>query len=147
MSLTNPGVYPLDPTSAVGQLRVLIGDIEFTPIDGVTGDYTNFSDDQLSSYLAMGSNSQAYAAGYAFMALAAVAAAQAINVKTADEQVDLTKRADALRAIAAEWFSRGDSILSQAAAAYHQIIQPDYETDDDWPPELASPILDITWWR
>lgn len=147
MSLTNLGVQPLDPTSAVGQLRVLIGDVEFTPIDSVTGDYTNFSDDQLSSYLAMSSDSQAYAAGYAFMALAAQAAAQAINVKTADEQVDLTKRADALRAVAAEWFSRGDSILAQAAAAYHQIIEPEYERDDEWPPELATPIIDVSWWR
>lgn len=145
--MTNSGIYPLDPTSSVGQLRTLIGDVEATPIDDTHGDYVNFSDDQLSAYLATGADSQAYAAGYAYMALAAQAAAQAINVKTADEQVDLTKRADALRQIAAEWFARGDSILATEASSYHQIIQPEYERDDEWPPELATPIIDISWWR
>lgn len=148
--MSNPGIAPPDYTTTLGQLRAIIGDVTYVdlvpPVSG-QGDYTNYSDQQLQSFLDMGNDNLAYGAGYAYMQLAAVAAAQAVNVKTADEQIDLTKRADALRELSAEWFTRGDSMLEQQAAAYHQIIQPEYARDDEWPPELATPIINIEWWR
>lgn len=148
--MVNLGIAPPDYGTPLGQLRAIIGDVDYVdlvpPASG-EGDYTNFSDQQLQNFLDMSANNLAQGAGFAYMQLAAVAAAQAVNVKTADEQIDLSKRSSELRQIANEWFARGDIIDTQDAGAYHQIIQPEYIRDDEWPPELAYPATDIEWWR
>lgn len=136
--MSNDGLIPIDFSSTVGQLRSIIGDVEFTPIDADTGEFTNFSDQQLESYLAIaGGTNIAYAAGYAYLGLAAQFAAEAIKVVTDDESIDLVARADQMRRLAAVWFDRGDNSNGAAGNDYFDIQYPSFH-DDDCLPELTQ---------
>ena len=125
--MTNLGVVPVDPETEVGKLRILIGDVEYTPVDDNTGDFSGFSDLQLEAYISLGSN-RAYAAGYAYMALAAQFAADALKVTTDDESVDLTARAESMRKIANEWFAQAAIVSDNESNNFFSIIYPEYET-------------------
>ena len=146
--MVNRGVAPADLSTPVGQLRSLIGDVTYVdlvpPEDGF-GDYTAFSDDQLESFLSLGTNNMAYAVGYAYTTLAAQFAADAIKVTTDDEAVDLTARAESMRKIANDWFNRGDTSVAVDNNSYFTIVYPEYENGPDWPAELEAP--DIEWWH
>lgn len=141
--MTDPlrGVAPLDPTTDIGKTRTLIGDtvyVELTPPEAGYGAYTNFGDDQIQSFIDLGLNNLAYAVGYAYMSLAAQFAADGIKFTTDDESVDLSLRADAMRKLAAEWFSRGDAINAAGVNDFFEIVYPVWERDLRVP-ELAAP--------
>lgn len=129
--MVNEGITPLDPDTKVGQLRILIGDTEYVPISDGIGDYTNFSDAQLESYVSLGSDNLHYGAGYAYMALAAQFASEALRVDTDDLKVDLTARAEAMRRIGDKWFSRGDSALDVENNNFFDLVEPDFKTYGD----------------
>lgn len=144
--MANIGIAPPDFTTPVGQLRSIIGDVAFVelvpPVTG-EGDYTNFSDDQLQSFLDMGGGTNlAYGAGYAYLTLAAQFAAEAFKVTTDDLSVDLTARAESMRKLASEWFSRGDNATNAAGNDFFQIVYPEYERECEEYPELAQ----RPWW-
>jgi len=146
--MVNRGVAPADLTTQVGQLRSLIGDVTYValvPPETGFGDYTAFSDDQLESFLTLGSGNLAYAVGYAYTSLAAQFAADSIKVTTDDESVDLTARAESMRKIANDWFNRGDANIANEANNYFAIVYPEYDNGPDWPAELEAP--DIEWWH
>lgn len=146
--MVNKGVAPVDTTTQVGQLRTILGDtayIDLVPAEPGFGDYTNFSDDQLQQFLTLGLNNTAYGAGYAFLQLAATFAAQAVNVKTADEQVDLTKRSSEMRQIATAWFERGDAAAGIEASTFFENVYPTYTHDPQSTAELETPTVDMDW--
>lgn len=102
----NPGKYPLDPTSKVGQVRVTLGDTASTPFDPPRPgeqNYEMYSDLEIEGFLAVAEDSVDGAMYGIYMQMAGAAARESKNVKDLDLQVDLTKRATDLRLIAAEW--------------------------------------------
>lgn len=122
--MANPGAFPLDPSSPVGELRLVLGDTQSVPLDPpVTGqqDYTMFSDAELNQFISMGSGTTGGAA-YAYLQLAASAAMEAKNIATDDLRVSTEKRADALRELAKLWFTRADA--EAAAEDEHFDIVP-----------------------
>lgn len=143
----NRGVAPLEPTTDVGKLRQIIGDtsyIDLTPPESGFGNYENFGDEQLESFLAMGGGTNlAYGAGYAYLTLAAQFTSEAIKVVTDDLSIDLSARADGMRKLAAEWFSRGDAADTAGSNNYFNIVYPEYERDCEEYPELAQRP---SWW-
>ena len=105
------GVAPPNPATDTGRFRYLIGDAEYTELDPPQvgmGAYEMFSDEQITTFLALGEGSTNRAIAYAYLNLASQAALQSKSVKDFDLQVDLTKRSADLRAIAAMWFDRAD---------------------------------------
>lgn len=107
----NPGVYPVDLSSKVGQFRALTGDLNPTPYDPVEPGYQNFvkfSDAEIEGYLAQGGDSVARAIGYSYLYLAGQAAEESKAIKDYDLQIDTTKRAADLTAIARLWFGQAD---------------------------------------
>lgn len=142
--MSNDGLIPIDYTSNVGKLRALIGDVDYVPIDSDTGDFASFSDAQLQSFLTIGGSNLANGAGYAYLTLAGQFAAEAIKVTTDDESIDLSSRADQMRKLAAEWFTRGNASDAAGGVDYFDITYPTFH-DDYCNPELAQwPNL---WWR
>lgn len=143
--MANLGVAPPDLGTNVGKLRMIIGDINYTPIEDGVGDYEGYSDDQLESFLSLGGDNLSYGAGYAYLALAAQFAADSIKITTDDESVDLTARAESMRKLANEWFNRGDEMLSRLDADSFSIVYPEFSNDkSNWPAELETP--DVEWW-
>lgn len=107
----NPGVYPLDPLTPVGEFRLLYGDTESVPYDPVEPGYQNYeelSDEEIERFLEQGDGSVPRGIGYLYLAMAGQAAKESRTIKDYDLSVDLTKRAADLRAIAQMWFDRGD---------------------------------------
>lgn len=110
--MANLGISPLEPTTPVGQFRLLIGDTTSVPLEPPVagfGNYKLFSDAEIEVFLA-GSESPEGAAYLAFMQLSGAAAMESRTIKDLDLQVDLTKRATDLRLIAAEWKNRADAL-------------------------------------
>lgn len=107
----NPGEYPVDLTSKVGQFRALTGDLNSTPYDPAYPGFQNFvkfSDAEIEGYLAQGGDSVARAIGYSYLYLAGQAAMESAAIKDYDLQIDKTKRAADLTAIAKLWFGQAD---------------------------------------
>ncbi len=101
--MANVGVAPLDPTAAVGQLRLLLGDVsevDLVPAVAGQGNYGMFSDADLGSFLAAGYGNINRAAGHAYTRIASTFAMQSATAKAQDMAVDLTKRAEQFTALA-----------------------------------------------
>lgn len=108
----NKGIAPPDIATDVGRLRAIIGDTSFGELDPVEqgfGDYGMFSDDELQVFLEQG---ESFEGGvfYAYNSLATSAALESKTVKDFDLQVDLTKRASELRALAKIWSDKADAL-------------------------------------
>lgn len=143
--MTNTGLIPVDFTTPVGQLRGILGDLEFIPLTDTTGDFTNFSDAQLAAFLATGSGNVATGAGYAYLTLAAQFAADSIKFTTDDEAVDLTARAESMRKLAALWFERGDGADAAAGSDFFEIAYPEFcQTPEHV--ELTQWPVRNSWW-
>lgn len=107
----NPGQWPVDLSSEVGQFRALVGDLNATPYDPVEPGYRSFekfSDAEIEGYIAAGGGSIPRGIGFSYLYLAGQAALESQSVKDYDLQIDNTKRAADLRAIAQMWFGRAD---------------------------------------
>lgn len=131
----NKGVAPPVMSSPVGQMRALLGDLEYTelnPPEAGFGSYTKFSDDEIEAFLAA-SDSQEGAMFLAYMQLAADAAMDSKSVADLDLKVDFTKRATDLRLIAFAWRDRADALGADVFEMFDVSIQ-----DCDCPPELAA---------
>lgn len=111
--MANPGVYPLDPTTDVGKVRLVIGDTISIPLNPVVSgqqDYTQFSDAEIQVFLDYSDDSPMRAAGYAYLSLAGSAAQQAESIADYDLKLDTRDKAKQLREQAAFYFSRSDQI-------------------------------------
>lgn len=107
----NPGAYPVDLTSNVGQFRALIGDLNavaYSPNEPGYRNFEKFSDAEIEAYIAQGGGSIPRGIGYSYLYLAGQAAMQSASVKDYDLTIDETKRAADLRAIAQFWFDQAD---------------------------------------
>jgi hypothetical protein len=113
----NPGAYPLDPSTPVGQLRAQLGDTEGTELSPpVTGqrNYAVFSDAVLAAYLAAAGDNLLRAAGNAVQTIAIVYSQQGkTQIKADDLGLTISDRGQALSDIAASFFRQADA----AAAA------------------------------
>lgn len=120
----NKGIAPFQPDTEVGQFRALAGDTQYVPLvpaEAGYGDYTFWSDDEITAFLAS-SDSLPWAIYYAYLQAASTAAAQSVTIKDFDLQVDLSKRADGLRAIAALWLSRAQDEDAVAGEDAFEIV-------------------------
>lgn len=149
----NPGVYPVDLTSKVGQFRALTGDLNSTPYDPVEPGYQNFdkfSDAEIDGYLTQGGDSVARAIGYSYLYLAGQAALESKTIKDYDLQIDKTKRATDLTNIAKLWFSQADGEEVIAGEEAFEIV-PTGTRGGPFIPEATIPIWgrQYTWapWR
>lgn len=117
----NPGAFPIDYTTPVGVFRALVGDTLSEPYDPAEAGFQNFeqfSDGEITGYLAAGGDSLNRAAGYAYLALAGKAAKTAESVKDFDLSLDDTKRPTELRLIAESWFAKADKETAAAQDAF-----------------------------
>lgn len=131
----NTGLYPLDANTNVGKFRLTIGDTVATNITGDQGDYSYFSDAEITQFLFLGGDSVPRAVGFAYRAWAGQAAAEAAVIKDFDLQVDYTKRAAALSDQADFWFAQADADDANAADAV-QIVPTGVQYE--WPAEAVS---------
>lgn len=118
---TNKGIAPLDPTSAVGQLRLLLGDLDYDglePLEEGFGDYYNFSDAELEGFITAGGGSITRASGYAYLRLAAIAASGAISWRSDDLSVDSKIPASEFRLLARIAFEQADDEESGSASSF-----------------------------
>lgn len=138
----NPGAYPVDLTSKVGQFRALTGDLNSTPYDPAYPGYQNFlkfSDAEIEGYLAQGGDSVARAIGYSYLYLAGQAALESKTIKDYDLQIDKTKRAADLTAIAKLWFGQADGEEVISGEEAFEIV-PTGTSSGRFIPELSIPI-------
>lgn len=138
----NPGAHPVDLASPVGQFRAMVGDLNsesYTPVEPGFQSFEKFSDAEIEAYLAQGDGSINRAIGYSYLYLAGQAAMEALAIKDYDLQVDSTKRAADLRAIAQMWFGLADTDdISSAEEGF--ILVPTGTNSGGFTPELAPPI-------
>ena len=135
----SPGVYPLDPETPIGQMRLILGDTESTPYDPVEAGFQNyevFSDDELQALLTMSDDSFPRGVGYAYLKLAGLAANEAVDWRSDDLAMTLSKRSSELRLIAQSWFDRAD--MQDASEDIFDVF--DTLGEDSWIPEGTIPI-------
>jgi hypothetical protein len=135
----HPGVWPVDPTTPVGQIRNVIGDynaVEYTPPEPGYRDFAAFSDAELEALLAMALDSTPRAVGYAYLKIAGLAANESVEWASDDLRLNLARRASELREIATAWFDIADSSLS--GEDYFEIVSTGKEPEP-WP-EAATRV-------
>lgn len=138
----NPGEFPVILESKVGQFRALTGDLNSTPYDPAYPGFQNFvkfSDAEIEGYLAQGGDSVARAIGYSYLYLAGQAAMESAAIKDYDLQIDKTKRAADLTAIAKLWFGQADGEEIIAGEEAFEIV-PTGTSSGQFIPELSIPI-------
>lgn len=111
--MVNLGIAPPDFSSAVGQFRLIVGDVSYIallPPEEGFGDFRAFSDDEIEGYLALNDDNVYRAAGSAYMALASLAAQNAQSIKDFDLQVDARQKSEALALRAAWFYGKADEI-------------------------------------
>ena len=138
----NPGAHPVDLASPVGQFRAMVGDLNsesYTPVEPGIQNFLRFSDAEIEGYLTQAEGSINRAVGYSYLYLAGQAAMEALAIKDYDLQVDSTKRAADLRAIAQMWFGLADTDdISSAEEGF--VLVPTGTNSGGFIPELAPPI-------
>lgn len=138
----NPGVYPLEPETPVGQFRLVYGDTHstpYTPVEPGFQNYDELSDDEIEAFLSAGGTSINRAIGYYYLSLAGAAAKTAKQIKDYDLQVDTTKRAADLRAIAQWWFDQADNDDVISAEEGFEIVLTGTNSGD-FIPEATIPV-------
>lgn len=102
----NPGKYPLDPTSKVGQVRVTLGDTASEPFDPPRPgeqNYGLYSDLEIEGFLAVAEDSVDGALYGIYMQMAGAASRDAKNVQDMDLRVNTEKRAEYLLRMAQQF--------------------------------------------
>lgn len=106
--MTNIGVAPYDPTTLVGKVRVITGDVNYGAITAGEAEYEMFSDEDIEAFLVTAEDNVLRAAGFGFMSLAGRASLDSKTIKDYDLSIDLKSLADSLRKQAAEFFKQAD---------------------------------------
>lgn len=130
--MANTGIAPVDLTSAVGQVRVLIGDTDPTNVSGGYGTYLYFSDDELTAVLGLYEDSPKLAAA---RAMETIAGSQALLLKSWSSD-DLSVRGDqiaeSLRKIAEQLRKEAIAEDSSDFVALIQTVDTDDPADSWW---------------
>lgn len=138
----NPGVYPIDPATPVGEFRLLSGESTSEPYDPVEPgfqNYENLSDAEITALIKQGRGSIARGIGFYYLTLAGLAASESKSVQDYDLKLDITKRSGDLRAIADFWLNKADD--DDAAAGlneYFDVVDTGL-SHGEVIPELAIP--------
>lgn len=130
----NLGVYPFNPASPVGNVRVLIGDTDPTQIDpplGISGTYLWYSDIEIEAIISMYGDSPRLAASRILMSIAASQALLLKKWSSDDLSVDGAAIAEALRKIAKDL--RDEVAAGDAMADIFEISYPGSNGDVLWP--------------
>lgn len=106
--MTNSGVAPYDPSTLVGKVRVITGDVVYGTPSGGFAEYEMFSDEEIEAFLVEAEDNVLRAAAYGYLALSGRASLQAKTVKDYDLSVDLKAVAAELRKQADDLFKRAD---------------------------------------
>lgn len=105
----NRGIAPPDLQTPVGQVRALLGDVEYTEFDPPEpgfGMYRLVSDAEIEGFLLASDGDLNGAVYFAYLQFAGAAAFESKSVKDFDLMVDTTKRAGELRLIASMWLDK-----------------------------------------
>ena len=132
----NPGAFPLDPMTEVGQFRALIGDSQSTPFDPPTPgvqNYAMYSDLEIEAFLFVSNNSVEGALSGAYMQMAAAAASESKLTKDFDLSIDLTKRSGDFLRLAQAWQGKADAL----SADIFEIFDVNIDSGGVCVPELA----------
>ena len=100
---SNVGVYPINPASPVGNVRVLIGDTDPTqisPPNGISGTYLWYSDAEIEAILSLYGDNPKLAAARILYSIAGSQALLLRKWSTDDLSVDGAAVAEALRKLA-----------------------------------------------
>ena len=92
--------YTYDPDTAIGQVRELIGDTDFTTDAGIKPDGTNFTDDQVSNALAATGNNIELAAARLCDTLARMWLAYSSTITIGRYKIDPSQQAAQYREMA-----------------------------------------------
>lgn len=131
---TTPDLFPPDYTTAVGQVRLLIPDVE--QLDNLADPTASaeylFNDSQIQAFLALYSNNVKRAAAQAKLVLATSEALINKVIRTADYTTDGAKLGAELRAQAAELKAEADK--DEAEDSYEEIAIVSFNTkpDNSW---------------
>lgn len=130
--MSNSGVAPVDLTSNVGRVRVLLGDTDPTNVVEGFGEYLFFSDEEITSLLSMYSDSPQLAAA---RALETIAGSQALLLKSWSSD-DLTVNGDRIAKELRETAKqlRQEALASESSEAFD--IVP---FDEEYP--------ELSWWN
>jgi hypothetical protein len=143
--MANSGVAPVDLTSNVGRVRVLLGDTDPTNVSGGLGDYLYFSDDELDAVLGLYDNNPKLAAA---RCLETIAASQALLLKSWTSD-DLSVRGDAiaesLRKIAQQL--RAEVISGESSDAFEIIPFPHHHHHSHNFEEIPEHDHHHSWWN
>lgn len=124
--MANPGAYPVDTATKVGQLRIFLGDVNSVPLDPpITGqqDYTSFSDAQLQSYIDASGDNLTRAMAFAYLALASsYGASVEPEWQTDDLHVKEDGRADFYLSLANKYFGLADAEDGTLVSDYVNIV-------------------------
>lgn len=123
--MSNPGVYPVDSTTDVGKLRILLGDVNSVPLDPpVTGqtDFTSFSDSQLQGYIDASSDNLTRAMAFAYLALAAAYGSGGPEWQTDDLHVKEDGTGGFYLSLANRYFGLADDEDGLAGSDYVNIV-------------------------
>lgn len=149
----NPGAWPVDLTSPVGQFRALTGDLNgvaYIPDEPGYRAFEKFSDAEIEAYITQANDSIARAIGLSFIYLAGQAAVASKEIRDYDLLVNTTKRAADLRAIAQFWFDQADGDDGISAEEGFEIV-PTGTSGGGFIPEATIPVWGrrYTWdrWR
>ena len=123
--MPNKGISPIDPTSEVGALRLLVSDTDSIPLDppqDSLADYNTWSDDALGTALnAMGGN-QLRAAGTLYLQLAAEHSLVGRSIRTDDLTLDIKSRGTDLRLVAQSFFDQATAADNASREDFFQIV-------------------------
>jgi len=126
--MAGAGVAPLDPTTAVGQVRAHIGDTNFTPLDPPVegqGFYEWRSDIEIQAALNAANSSVTRTVGMMMLGLAADFAAAGRQIKTDDLSMDSRSRGKDYLSIAQEWLKQADAEDLRGANSFFELVSPD----------------------
>lgn len=120
----NQGAAPPSPATEVGQLRINLGDINYTEIEGEPdqGSYEWFADSELEELLEVSNDSITRATGYGFRKLAGILALSATDVASDDLRIKTIERAKLMRDLAKDWLDSADAEDAAAAADIFEIV-------------------------
>lgn len=129
-----PDVTPPDYSTAIGQVRLLIPDVEqLTNTADLTADAAYlFNDSQIQAFLTLYSNNVKRAAAQAKLVLATSEALINKVIRTADYTTDGAKLGAELRAQAAELKAEADKDDSEDSYEEIAIVSFDTKPDNSW---------------
>lgn len=136
----NRGVAPPNYSTEVGQFRLLAGDTSYValvPPEAGFGNYTRWSDDEITGFIAANPTNLNYAVAAAYFALAAQAALTGQSIKDADLAIDTRNRAADLTAIANYYVGKGDE--ETGGAEFFDVV-PTGKRYDCWPELAERPV-------